>query len=610
VCVLVGVLVVCIHLVANINRKAKTMDYTGKRTSSEVDLTDVDEINTKKLCVGDPQYCFPEQATTKEGVVYLGTDCDTSGGGQGTLYHRSITDVHPNSHTYIYNIGTTGSPFQNKQVRFNNVQPELATKIYISDIDANNSNRKAYLNSRDSTGNIEIVRQCVNDDKKVRYGYTYSLVTVNAGYTEFDVLGIHFTGAFDTNGGDILTVEIEGSGAGTQVPVILTPATFGQFQRNPSIASITMVLGNGSNGDASFQGFLASDPANGNIPQLVPTATSNMTYGDDGTYQQIVVGTSGTYKLGSGVVYRTLTGTAQIVWKFFINGVSFAGASLVEELSNFNDTRVTSWAGLIPLTQGDRIDIRVAEVNSSGEVITVSGYNLHLNLLETPGQASGAATALATTGDDVVVDSAGQPSAGQALIATSSTNATWQTLPSSGGGGGAPLSTFLMPPINGNTFVWNDTNEFFFCIGTNQTAVTLSKLTLWWAQVSASISFDFSFYTRDLNNAGTTGGASYIQVAGASIYSGNSNNTTGPRTYTFSPLSVPALTNQNALFIGIKFLNVGGATLQTYARGVEGTQSTFPGAGLVNPVASGNNLRSNPGAPTGAVQAFPYFQVY
>lgn len=540
------------------------MDYTGKRLREDGAGGDgeFDSVTTKKLCLGEgDQICFPEAyPPTNEGHYELRSI-------DGPVVEWApVSSTNATTVTYKYEgsaitVDPSTTPLASGFVRFNNASPQNASVMWVNHTDLYGVLRQGWLDTRDPTGNIEIYKHEEGGNKSVVYGYSHTSVTPDVSWTEFGLAFRHFTPSL--NQGDVIGIHIEGSGAGTEIPVLTTPATFGEYKTNEAAAlPFSKILTNENLGDGSFQGFLAS------TPELVSDETSNIDYGDDGTYQQIVIKTSGTYKIGFNVGYTLVSSSADVVWKFFVNGASApVSPGIIEKLTNNVDTRITTWSGLTTLAAGDRIDVRVAQLGGSGANIEISAVNFHLHLLQVPGTGGG-------------------------------------------GGGTVNLSTFFFPPTTGNVFNWNDANEFFFCIATNHQEIKVSTLTMWLSQSTAAVSFDYSFYIRDLNNAGTTGGNSYVNAVGGTIFSSTTPIGTGPHTTTFAEQTLPALTNRNAYYLGIKFKNVGAATIQSYSRLVDGTQSTIPAAGLVNPVAPGDPLRDNPGAPTGAVQSLPFFQLY
>jgi hypothetical protein len=364
------------------------MDYRGKRTSGEADLSNVSEANIKKLCVGDSeQYCLPESLDAS-GVGHHQlrvTDPQTS--TQVLWVPASTHDA--NIHTYIFSNLTDGATTAAGQIRCDTGNLVTATKVYVSETDAHGVLRKPYLDSRDTAANMEIYK---HDDtnKGVRVGKRVSnVITGLSGYTEFDVDAVALHSTNSVVDGDIISFQYEASGSAVEVPVLTEPSTYGEYRQNYTqipLISKTLTQDNGLPTD--FQGFLAVG-AGGN-PELVPDDTSNVAYGDDGTYQHVIVQRTGVYKTGFNVNYiKPGPGTTKIRWRLFANGVFDPNIQgLTEELTNNADSRVTTWTGLTQLNAGDQVEARVAQVGGSGAQIDIANVNLHLHLVQVPGTVS------------------------------------------------------------------------------------------------------------------------------------------------------------------------------------------------------------------------------
>jgi hypothetical protein len=471
----------------------------------------------------------------------------------------------------------------------------------------------------------------------------------------------------------------------------VTPATFGEYKQNvadfPSQPGITKSL-QVAGADSTFEGMRAVSLQAPNTAELVSDDTSGVAYKTEtlsgNGYQVILIQKSGTYKAGFNVSFREITGSATIVSKLFVNGVSSpTSPGLIQTIAN-NASNVTTWSGLISLTAGQEIDVRFAS-QTTPETIQIDAYNLHLNLLETPGTAStvspafeynfttstfpvGSGQLYAPTGVDgpvyinqvdrygndflstlsnfsantlLTIRQVDDENKGTVMRLTETnttsldrllwSNSQWvqdfasgppdnnarvsasfeaDTLAlSSSGGGATVIAGFAWAHVPDALFTINDTNAFFFMVKSDQTPVTITQFSLWVSQLTSSYDIDVAFYTRDMNNALTTGGASYVLVAGGIVQTLNTGSQTGFRNFTLAtPQFLPALTGQNCYFMGIKAKNIGAGSFIVYARD-QGAATSCASAGLVSPISAGNPLPVNPGAPTGAVTSNIFIQL-
>lgn len=135
---------------------------------------------------------------------------------------------------------------------------------------------------------------------------------------------------------------------------------------------------------------------------------------------------------------------------------SLARADHVHSLPAFGSTAGTFGQGNDARFSDDRT---ASGIRSATTIVSVSGAtapSAGQALVATSSTAatwqtpSGTATALATTGANVVVSTAGPPSSGQVLTALSATSANWQT-PTGGGGGGSSFLNYSFDLTRGNT---------------------------------------------------------------------------------------------------------------------------------------------------------------
>jgi hypothetical protein len=154
---------------------------------------------------------------------------------------------------------------------------------------------------------------------------------------------------------------------------------------------------------------------------------------------------------------------------------------------------------------------------------------------------------LATTGSAVVINSGPQPTVGQALIATSPTNATWQDIPSGGGGAVQFFTNIAYEPFGDGTNppigIWNTAS----LKATNNTG-TLQYLTTTSPPYWVEVSLDVENYSSAASN---TGEVTFLQTNNtfiplpSNIATGSYHTVSGGAGSSGSTLSSDPITNMN-----------------------------------------------------------------
>lgn len=161
----------------------------------------------------------------------------------------------------------------------------------------------------------------------------------------------------------------------------------------------------------------------------------------------------------------------------------------------------------------------------------------------------------------------------------------------------------------GTTFGMNDTIEYYFLIRTNQAATVVSNLSFLVYFLSTGVSLSVGMFTRDTNVAsGGLGGSFSLVGAVTTLTAGTVGSQAGNRQFTFAaPVTLPAVTNQVAYYIGMKWISAGGATIQLQGSNafVANSQVALIATGKIaaNPIATGTT-------PTGPSNTIAQVQVW
>jgi hypothetical protein len=204
----------------------------------------------------------------------------------------------------------------------------------------------------------------------------------------------------------------------------LTPTTL--TINKPPLASTTQTLG-------TVEDFALFTSAG-----AVTNAGISVVNGDVGTEAGAITGFLATSTV-NGSFYTPTSTLSNFSLGVYLDGVLVPGSNrTVTEPDSVSD--VIHMYTPVTTTAGQTIDVRVQVSNGS---FTVG--NRTLSTKDGSGGAGGGASgstagSLATTGADVVISGAAAPTVGQALIATSSTVATWQTIAAGGAAGSLETS--------------------------------------------------------------------------------------------------------------------------------------------------------------------------